>query len=94
MLVDKKSGRELHSGDSLVRKDYKGIKHRYELLSISQNNERVQVRELLNDDTDKWAYYTIPIQKLGLEWQEWSGWDSSLLTDVNKTQVREKVKLS
>jgi hypothetical protein len=38
------------------------------LLSISQTNERVQVRELLNDDTDRWAYYTIPIQKLGLDW--------------------------
>ena len=84
MLVDKKTGRELHSGDSLVRKDYKGIKHRYELLSISQTNERVQVRELLNDDTDRWAYYTIPIAKLGLEWKEWSSWDNGLLTDVNK----------
>jgi hypothetical protein len=65
-LIDKKTGRELHSGDVLIRKDYKGFTHRYELYSISEDNSRVQVRELGSNDA--WQYYSMPIGKLGLDW--------------------------
>jgi hypothetical protein len=65
-LIDKKTGRELHSGDTLIRKDYKGFTHRYELYSISEDNSRVQVREVGKDDS--WQYYSMPIGKLGLDW--------------------------
>lgn len=65
-LIDKKTGRELHSGDVLIRKDYKGFTHRYELYSISEDNSRVQVRELGKNDA--WQYYSMPINKLGLDW--------------------------
>ena len=64
-LIDRKSGRELHSGDWLVRKDYKGFSRRYELLSLSEDNGRVQVREL--DGEDRWLYHSFPIAKLGLD---------------------------
>jgi hypothetical protein len=65
-LIDKKTGRELHSGDTLVRKDYKGFMHRYELYSISEDNSRVQVRELGKNDS--WIYHSLPLNKLGLDW--------------------------
>jgi hypothetical protein len=65
-LIDKKTGRELHSGDTLIRKDYKGFTHRYEIYSISEDNSRVQVREVGKDDS--WQYYSMPIGKLGLDW--------------------------
>jgi hypothetical protein len=66
MLIDKNTGRELHSGDWLVRKDYKGFSRRYELLSLNESNTRVQVREL--DGEDRWLYHSFPITKLGLDW--------------------------
>ena len=65
-LIDKKSGRELHSGDWLVRKDYKGFSRRYELLSINETNTRVQVRELNGED--RWLYHSFPLTTLGLDW--------------------------
>jgi len=66
MLIDKKTGRELHSGDWIVRKDYKGFSRRYELLSINEGNTRVQVREL--DGEDRWLYHTFSLNTLGLDW--------------------------
>ncbi len=66
MLIDKKTGRELHSGDWLIRKDYKGFHRKYELLNINETNTRVQVREL--DGEDRWLYHSFPIGKLGLDW--------------------------
>ena len=66
MLIDKKTGRQLHSGDWLVRKDYKGFHRKYELLNINETNTRVQVREL--DGEDRWLYHSFPIGKLGLDW--------------------------
>ena len=65
-LIDKKTGRELHSGDVLIRKDYKGFTHRYELYSISEDNTRIQVREVGQDD--RWLYHSFPISRLGLDW--------------------------
>lgn len=64
-IIDKKTGRELHSGDVLIRKDYKGFTHRYEMLSLSEDNSRIQVREVGRDD--RWLYHTFPITRLGLD---------------------------
>jgi hypothetical protein len=64
-VIDKKTGRELHSGDVLLRKDYKGFTRRYEMISISEDNSRIQVREVGRDD--RWLYHTFPIGKLGLD---------------------------
>jgi len=65
-LVDRKTGRQLHSGDWLLRKDYKGFTRHYELLSLNETNTRVQVREL--DGEDRWLYHSFPLTKLGLDW--------------------------
>jgi hypothetical protein len=65
-LIDKATGRELHSGDWLLRKDYKGFTRRYELMGLNSDNTRVQVREL--DGEDRWLYHTFPLSKLGLDW--------------------------
>jgi hypothetical protein len=64
-VIDKKTGRELHSGDTLIRKDYKGFFRRYEMLSISEDNTRIQVREVGKDD--RWLYHTFPLSRLGLD---------------------------
>ncbi len=64
-IIDKKTGRELHTGDVLIRKDYKGFTRRYEMLSISEDNSRIQVREVGKDD--RWLYHTFPIGRLGLD---------------------------
>jgi hypothetical protein len=64
-VIDKKTGRELHSGDVLIRKDYKGFTRRYEMLSLSEDNTRIQVREVGKDD--RWLYHTFPIGRLGLD---------------------------
>lgn len=65
-LIDRKTGRELHSGDVLIRKDYKGFTRRYEMVSISEDNTRIQVREVGSDD--RWLYHTFPLSRLGLDW--------------------------
>jgi len=64
-VIDKKTGRELHSGDTLIRKDYKGFMRRYEMVSLSEDNTRIQVREVGRDD--RWLYHTFPIGRLGLD---------------------------
>lgn len=64
-IIDKKTGRQLHSGDALMRKDYKGFRRRYELVSLSEDNTRVQVKELGKNDS--WIYHSYPLEKLGLE---------------------------
>jgi len=64
-VIDKKSGRQLHTGDILIRKDYKGFTRRYEMISISEDNTRIQVREVGKDD--RWLYHTFPIGRLGLD---------------------------
>jgi len=64
-LIDKKSGRQLHSGDWIERKDYKGFIRRYELLSLSDAEDRIQVREL--DHEDRWLYHSFSLNKIGIE---------------------------
>ena len=50
-VIDRKTGKELHTGDTLIRKDYKGFKHRYELLDLNMGSHMVRVRKLLQDDS-------------------------------------------
>jgi hypothetical protein len=64
-LIDRRTGRELHSGDTLIRRDYKGFKHRYELLELNVGTNMVRVRKLLPDD--RWVYLIVPIASLQLE---------------------------
>lgn len=66
MLLDNRTGRELHSGDWIARKDYKGFMRRYELLAVSEDNNRIQVRELNGED--RWLYHSFPLTKLHLKW--------------------------
>lgn len=66
MLINKKTGKQLHSGDWIVRKDYKGFSRRYELLSLNEDNTRVQVRELNGED--RWLYHSFALKSLGLDW--------------------------
>ena len=49
MVIDRKTGRELHTGDTIIRKDYKGFKHRYELLELS-GDSMVRVKKLTQGD--------------------------------------------
>ena len=49
MLIDKKTGKQVQVGSNLIRKNYKGFKHRYEVLEIRKDS--VYVRKLgANDD--------------------------------------------
>jgi hypothetical protein len=66
MLLDNRTGRELHSGDWIARKDYKGFIRRYELMGVNDDNSRVQVREL--DGEDRWLYHSFALTKLNLKW--------------------------
>lgn len=77
-VIVRKTGRQLHSGDTLLRKDYKGFIRRYEMLSISEDNTRIQVREVSRDD--RWLYHTFPVSKLGLK-------VVALLTDVHNKEM-------
>lgn len=64
MIIDKKSGKQVHAGDTLIRKDYKGFKHRYEVLEIVMPHS-VSVRWL--DRGDRWVHMTMPLASLQLE---------------------------
>ena len=64
-LIDKKSGRQLHSGDWIERKDYKGFIRRYELLGLNDSEDRILVREL--DGDDRWLFHSFNMAKLGIE---------------------------
>ena len=66
MLLDNRTGRKLHSGDWIARKDYKGFTRRYELMGVNENNSRVLVREL--DGEDKWLYHSFAMNRLHLKW--------------------------
>lgn len=64
MIVDRKTGKQVVAGDTLIRKDYKGFKHRFEVLEFLDNNT-VQVRKL--DHGDRWVYLRMPMTKLQLD---------------------------
>lgn len=64
-VIDRKTGKELHTGDTLIRKDYKGFKHRYELLDLNMGSHMIRVRKLLQDD--RWVYLCVPLASLQLD---------------------------
>lgn len=64
MIVDRKTGKEVVVGDTLTRKDYKGFKHRFEVLEFL-DSETVQVRKL--DHGDRWVYLRLPMSRLQLD---------------------------
>ena len=62
-LIDRKTGKPVQVGDNLIRKNYKGFKHRYEVLGIS--NESVYVRKL--GANDAWVYLNVQPEALQLD---------------------------
>jgi hypothetical protein len=64
MVIDRKTGRELHTGDTIIRKDYKGFKHRYEVLEFIPPHT-VRVRKLAQGD--RWIYLCMPMASLQLD---------------------------
>lgn len=62
MIVDKKTGLEVKVGDSLIRKNYKGFKTRYEVLDI--RDDHIHVRKL--DAGDRWVYLNVQPETLQL----------------------------
>lgn len=63
MIVDRKTGKEVVVGDMLIRKDYKGFKHRFEVLEFLKNG--VYVRKLTQGD--RWVYLSMPLAGLQLD---------------------------
>ena len=63
MIVDRKTGKEVVVGDMLIRKDYKGFRHRYEILDFLKNG--VYVRKLTQGD--RWVYLSMPLSGLQLD---------------------------
>ncbi len=64
MIIDRKTGKEVTEGDWLVRKDYKGFKHRFEILEFIPPHS-VRVRKLMQDD--RWVYLSMPLVSLQLD---------------------------
>ena len=63
-VVDRKTGRDVHAGDVLVRRDYKGFRHTYEVLEVLGSG-MVRVRKL--DRGDRWVYLSMPLHALQLD---------------------------
>lgn len=63
-IVDRKTKKEVVVGQSLIRKDYKGFKHRYEILHIYPP-DTVEVRKLTQGD--RWVYLTLKLSALQLD---------------------------
>jgi len=64
MIVDRKTGREVVVGDTLIRKDYKGFRHRYEVLEFLET-DTVWVKKLTQGD--RWVYLRMPLASLQLD---------------------------
>ena len=64
MIVDKKTGKPVNPGDTLLRKDYKGFKHRYEVVDFILPHS-VRVRKLTQGD--RWVYLSMPLASLQLD---------------------------
>lgn len=64
MIIDRKTGKEVQVGDWLIRKDYKGFKHRYEILDFIYPHS-VYVRKLTQGD--RWVYLSMPMVSLQLD---------------------------
>ena len=63
-VIDRKTGKEVALGDTLVRKDYKGFRHKYEVLEFVGSG-MVWVRKLTQGD--RWVYLTMPMMALQLD---------------------------
>lgn len=63
-LIDKKTGKQVQVGSNLIRKNYKGFKHRYEVLEIRKDS--VYVRKL--GANDEWVYLNVQPEALQLSW--------------------------
>jgi hypothetical protein len=63
MIIDRKTGNEVLVGDTLIRKDYKGFRHRYEVVEIILPHT-IRVRKL--SQGDRWVYLTMPLTALQL----------------------------
>jgi len=64
MIIDRKTGKSVHIGDTLIRKDYKGFKHQYEVLGFLPKG-LVWVRKLTQGD--RWVYLTMTMKALQLD---------------------------
>ena len=64
MIVDRKTGKPVTEGDMLIRKDYKGFKHRLEILEFIPPHS-VRVRKLTQGD--RWVYLSMPLVALQLD---------------------------
>jgi hypothetical protein len=64
MIIDRKTGKQVKVGDDLIRKDYKGFKHRYEVLEFIPPHT-VRVRKLAQGD--RWVYLSMPLVALQLD---------------------------
>ncbi len=64
MIIDRKTGKEVTEGDWLMRKDYKGFKHRFEILEFIPSHS-VRVRKLTQGD--RWVYLSMPLVSLQLD---------------------------
>jgi hypothetical protein len=66
VLLDRKTRRRVRFGQSLIRKDYKGFPHRYELQEFNEKTMRIRVKKLMHDDS--WRVLEMPISSLQLDW--------------------------
>jgi hypothetical protein len=64
VIIDRKTGNEVKAGDTIIRKDYKGFKHRYEVLEYLGSG-MVWVKKLTQGD--RWVYLSMPIAALQLD---------------------------
>lgn len=64
MIVDRKTGKPVVVGDMLIRKDYKGFRHRYEVLEFLSDG-KVWVKKLTQGD--RWVYLAMPMAALQLD---------------------------
>lgn len=63
-IIDKKTGKPVGPGDTLLRKDYKGFRHRYEVIEFIPPHS-VRVRKLAQGD--RWVYLCMPLASLQLD---------------------------
>jgi len=62
MVIDRKTGKPVELGDTLIRRDYKGFKHRYEILDFIPRG--VWVRKL---ERDRYVYLSMSLSSLQLD---------------------------
>jgi hypothetical protein len=62
MVIDRKTGKPVELGDTLIRRDYKGFKHRYEILDFVPRG--VWVRKL---ERERYVYLVMSLSSLQLD---------------------------